>query len=371
MALPEDLNEEGGNREAVSGNGAVGGTQECLHPIPTTDAFAGELPDGSNADTLSSQAVLGAMCKMLTSVSGSEALDVVSKNTVMQKLGSLSISPQIGFPPNSVKDSANEHANEVASSDTARERLANSTENPDEALNAPPLSLNSLKSSLPLPPLQTDTIVERQVMEDDPKVKGACVKTETGLRCGVSHFAEIQKHRQRQEMTSGYVSECTNSNSRANNSNCRLEESRVNSISCRSKESKPMKSSCRSKKTSEKRCTSYSEFLQLSEKGLKELLVMSGIQRKPVHKDYHSFASRLQSFKDSSCVCDVEDDILALAGFFYSGSGTVTCYHCGFSPRIWTEGSDPKRLHWQWTPNCRFIRRFAKRFSKDSSYPNC
>ncbi|XP_046572506.1 uncharacterized protein LOC124280576 [Haliotis rubra] len=360
MALPEDVDDADRNQEAVTGNGTAGGARDGRHPISTTDAFAGELPEGSNAHTLSCQAVLGLIGQRVTSVTGSEDLDVFSKNSVAQQLGSLSISTQGAITQNVEKDNENEHANEVASTVRARECFASSTENPDEALTAPSLSLDSLKSSLPPASVQRDTIVVRKGMEDDSKVKGACATTERGFQCDMSYFGETKQHQQHQhhqDLTSGYVSECTQTqtNGRLTNSHCRSRESRVNTISCRSKESKPKKS--------RERCTSNSEFLQLSAEGVKELLLMSGTQRKAVHKDYHSFVWRLQSFKDFSCVYGVKKDILALAGFFYSGFGTVTCYHCGCSPRIWTEGSDPKHLHWQWAPKCRFIRPFAKRFS--------
>ncbi|XP_071113330.1 uncharacterized protein [Haliotis cracherodii] len=369
MALPEISDAAEHNQEAVSADEAAGGVRDARHPVPTMDGFAGELPGDSNADTLSQQAVITSIAQTVTSVTGSEALGVVGKNTASQPLGCLSNSTPEALPKDAVKDKVNEHVNEVAS---YKECSTNSTENPEDALNAPSLSTDSLKSSLPPLSVQRDTEVVRESKE---VVMGDSVQTPPAryekTKCDLSHLAESAHTPQHQHMTSGYVSEETQTqpgsqtNSRWRRNSCHSKKSRHNISSCGSKESRSNIISCLSKKKSKDNCapnsiSANSGFLQLSEEGVEELKRMSGTQHEPLHKEYLNFVFRVQSFKDLSSIYGVKKDVLALAGFFYSGSGTVTCYHCGCSPRVWEERSEPKHMHFQLTPNCRFIRPLRK-----------
>jgi hypothetical protein len=48
---------------------------------------------------------------------------------------------------------------------------------------------------------------------------------------------------------------------------------------------------------------------------------------------------------------------LALAGFFYSGTGnSVTCFNCNGSLYQWSEGDSPKVEHARWFPNCQYAK---------------
>ncbi|XP_068453591.1 baculoviral IAP repeat-containing protein 7 [Clinocottus analis] len=66
--------------------------------------------------------------------------------------------------------------------------------------------------------------------------------------------------------------------------------------------------------------------------------------------------SRLTTFHNWPTDASVQPDVLARAGFFYTGHGdNVKCFHCDGGLRNWEPGDDPWQEHAKWFPRCEFL----------------
>ncbi|XP_039591508.1 baculoviral IAP repeat-containing protein 7 isoform X2 [Polypterus senegalus] len=66
--------------------------------------------------------------------------------------------------------------------------------------------------------------------------------------------------------------------------------------------------------------------------------------------------SRLSSYHNWPPSASVHPQLLARAGFFYTGhSDNVKCFYCDGGLRNWEEGDDPWREHAKWFPRCEFL----------------
>uniref|UniRef100_H3CEA9 RING-type E3 ubiquitin transferase n=1 Tax=Tetraodon nigroviridis TaxID=99883 RepID=H3CEA9_TETNG len=66
--------------------------------------------------------------------------------------------------------------------------------------------------------------------------------------------------------------------------------------------------------------------------------------------------SRLTTFHNWPTEASVQPDVLARAGFFYTGHGdNVKCYYCDGGLRNWEPGDDPWQEHAKWFPRCEFL----------------
>uniref|UniRef100_A0A8C5PK55 RING-type E3 ubiquitin transferase n=1 Tax=Leptobrachium leishanense TaxID=445787 RepID=A0A8C5PK55_9ANUR len=65
---------------------------------------------------------------------------------------------------------------------------------------------------------------------------------------------------------------------------------------------------------------------------------------------------RLTTFRAWPPNAEVSPDLLAKAGFFYTGHrDNVTCFHCDGGLSNWERGDDPWREHAKWFPRCEFL----------------
>ncbi|KAM8863994.1 baculoviral IAP repeat-containing protein 7 [Spinachia spinachia] len=66
--------------------------------------------------------------------------------------------------------------------------------------------------------------------------------------------------------------------------------------------------------------------------------------------------SRVTTFHNWPSEASVGPDVLARAGFFYTGHGdNVKCFHCDGGLRNWEPGDDPWQEHAKWFPRCEFL----------------
>ncbi|KAL4655338.1 baculoviral IAP repeat-containing protein 7-B-like [Arapaima gigas] len=66
--------------------------------------------------------------------------------------------------------------------------------------------------------------------------------------------------------------------------------------------------------------------------------------------------ARITTFHNWPTGSSVQPDVLARAGFFYSGHGdNVKCFYCDGSLRNWEPGDDPWQEHAKWFPRCEFL----------------
>ncbi|XP_066442507.1 baculoviral IAP repeat-containing protein 7 [Eleutherodactylus coqui] len=66
--------------------------------------------------------------------------------------------------------------------------------------------------------------------------------------------------------------------------------------------------------------------------------------------------NRLATFHNWPSYVEVTPDVLAQAGFFYTGHGdSVKCFHCDGGLRNWERGDDAWREHAKWFPRCAFL----------------
>uniref|UniRef100_A0A7N8XF89 RING-type E3 ubiquitin transferase n=1 Tax=Mastacembelus armatus TaxID=205130 RepID=A0A7N8XF89_9TELE len=66
--------------------------------------------------------------------------------------------------------------------------------------------------------------------------------------------------------------------------------------------------------------------------------------------------SRLTTFHNWPTEASVQPDVLARAGFFYTGHGdNVKCFYCDGGLRNWEPGDDPWQEHAKWFPRCEFL----------------
>ncbi|XP_054837585.1 baculoviral IAP repeat-containing protein 7 [Eublepharis macularius] len=66
--------------------------------------------------------------------------------------------------------------------------------------------------------------------------------------------------------------------------------------------------------------------------------------------------NRLVTFNTWPSSARVSPELLARAGFFYTGEGDyVRCFHCDGALRNWERGDDPWMEHARWFPRCKFL----------------
>ncbi|KAG8567042.1 hypothetical protein GDO81_013479 [Engystomops pustulosus] len=65
---------------------------------------------------------------------------------------------------------------------------------------------------------------------------------------------------------------------------------------------------------------------------------------------------RLSTYRGWPPYAEVTPEVLARAGFFYTGlRDHVKCFHCDGGLRNWERGDDPWREHAKWFPRCEFL----------------
>ncbi|XP_030625349.1 baculoviral IAP repeat-containing protein 7 [Chanos chanos] len=75
-----------------------------------------------------------------------------------------------------------------------------------------------------------------------------------------------------------------------------------------------------------------------------------------VYPEMESEDTRLSTFHNWPTTAPVQPDILAQAGFFYTGQGdNVKCFFCDGGLRNWEPGDDPWHEHAKWFPRCEFL----------------
>lgn len=76
------------------------------------------------------------------------------------------------------------------------------------------------------------------------------------------------------------------------------------------------------------------------------------------HKSMCEVSRRQETFNDKTWTqTSPSNEELALAGFFYSGTGnSVTCFYCGGSLHKWGENDNPKIEHARWFPDCLYAK---------------
>ncbi|KAI4491236.1 hypothetical protein M0802_010332 [Mischocyttarus mexicanus] len=81
-----------------------------------------------------------------------------------------------------------------------------------------------------------------------------------------------------------------------------------------------------------------------------------GRMKGPTHPDYASYDARLKSFNSWPRSMPHSKELLAHAGYYYSGNGDQTlCYHCGGGLKDWENGDDPWVEHAKWFPKCTYL----------------
>ncbi|XP_031701623.1 LOW QUALITY PROTEIN: baculoviral IAP repeat-containing protein 7 [Anarrhichthys ocellatus] len=81
-----------------------------------------------------------------------------------------------------------------------------------------------------------------------------------------------------------------------------------------------------------------------------------GTAGQAVYPEMEAEDSRLTTFHNWPTEASVQPDILARAGFFYTGHGdNVKCFHCDGGLRNWEPGDDPWQEHAKWFPRCEFL----------------
>ncbi|XP_029011437.1 baculoviral IAP repeat-containing protein 7 [Betta splendens] len=75
-----------------------------------------------------------------------------------------------------------------------------------------------------------------------------------------------------------------------------------------------------------------------------------------VYPEMETEESRLATFHNWPTEASAQADVLAGAGFFYTGHGdNVKCFYCDGGLRNWEPGDDPWQEHARWFPRCEFL----------------
>ncbi|XP_061909707.1 baculoviral IAP repeat-containing protein 7 [Entelurus aequoreus] len=81
-----------------------------------------------------------------------------------------------------------------------------------------------------------------------------------------------------------------------------------------------------------------------------------GTAGQAVYPEMEAEDSRLTTFHNWPTEASVQPDLLARAGFFYTGHGdNVKCFYCDGGLRNWELGDDPWQEHAKWFPRCEFL----------------
>ncbi|XP_041654969.1 baculoviral IAP repeat-containing protein 7 [Cheilinus undulatus] len=81
-----------------------------------------------------------------------------------------------------------------------------------------------------------------------------------------------------------------------------------------------------------------------------------GTAGQAVYPEMDAEDSRLTTFHNWPTEASVQPDVLARAGFFYTGHGdNVKCFYCDGGLRNWEPGDDPWQEHAKWFPRCEFL----------------
>uniref|UniRef100_A0A3B3XSJ8 RING-type E3 ubiquitin transferase n=1 Tax=Poecilia mexicana TaxID=48701 RepID=A0A3B3XSJ8_9TELE len=81
-----------------------------------------------------------------------------------------------------------------------------------------------------------------------------------------------------------------------------------------------------------------------------------GTAGQAVYPEMETEDSRLTTFHNWPTEASVQPDVLAQAGFFYTGHGdNVKCFFCDGGLRNWEQGDDPWQEHAKWFPRCEFL----------------
>ncbi|XP_076022552.1 baculoviral IAP repeat-containing protein 7 [Genypterus blacodes] len=81
-----------------------------------------------------------------------------------------------------------------------------------------------------------------------------------------------------------------------------------------------------------------------------------GTAGQAVYPEMEAEDSRLTTFHNWPTEASVQPDVLARAGFFYTGHGdNVKCFHCDGGLRNWEPEDDPWQEHAKWFPRCEFL----------------
>ncbi|XP_037540741.1 baculoviral IAP repeat-containing protein 7 isoform X2 [Nematolebias whitei] len=81
-----------------------------------------------------------------------------------------------------------------------------------------------------------------------------------------------------------------------------------------------------------------------------------GTAGQAVYPEMEAEDSRLATFHNWPAEASVQPDVLARAGFFYTGHGdNVKCFFCDGGLRNWEPGDDPWQEHAKWFPRCEFL----------------
>uniref|UniRef100_A0A8C4S7L7 RING-type E3 ubiquitin transferase n=1 Tax=Erpetoichthys calabaricus TaxID=27687 RepID=A0A8C4S7L7_ERPCA len=76
----------------------------------------------------------------------------------------------------------------------------------------------------------------------------------------------------------------------------------------------------------------------------------------PAYPEMEEESSRMSSYHNWPPSASVHPQLLARAGFFYTGhSDNVKCFYCDGGLRNWEAGDDPWREHAKWFPRCEFL----------------
>ncbi|XP_060086634.1 baculoviral IAP repeat-containing protein 7 isoform X1 [Heteronotia binoei] len=95
------------------------------------------------------------------------------------------------------------------------------------------------------------------------------------------------------------------------------------------------------------------QFLgMLQSLGMEEALLDSS----PEYPEMETEGDRLVTFDTWPSYAQVPPELLARAGFFYTGDGDyVRCFYCDGALRNWERGDDPWMEHARWFPRCKFL----------------
>ncbi|XP_055078934.1 baculoviral IAP repeat-containing protein 7 [Periophthalmus magnuspinnatus] len=81
-----------------------------------------------------------------------------------------------------------------------------------------------------------------------------------------------------------------------------------------------------------------------------------GTMGQAVYPEMDEEDTRLTTFHNWPTEASVQPDVLARAGFFYTGHGdNVKCFFCDGGLRNWEPGDDPWQEHAKWFPRCEFL----------------
>ncbi|XP_061486998.1 baculoviral IAP repeat-containing protein 7 [Rhineura floridana] len=76
----------------------------------------------------------------------------------------------------------------------------------------------------------------------------------------------------------------------------------------------------------------------------------------PEYPDMEAEEDRLLTFENWPSYAQVIPELLASAGFFYTGQEDyVKCFYCDGTLRSWEHGDDPLMEHARWFPRCQFL----------------